>query len=241
MAASKRQRVFWLYFIGMHTALVLAVILMAHKTAQLSRQVRERLDQDFSRVLAKQEIPISIPDKYRKMVVRIKAPGGSGSGVFISQDTIMTNMHVVSSCSTPQAWVDLPDGDSVVVSIVAKDEARDLAILKLPPGKTSAVWAEIGTPLMEWGNPIIVVGCPGGAPPLPCRGTYICKTQEGRIMLNVLAYYGNSGGPVLDEATGTLIGIMCIMDSRGGKEVPFLFQCIPTEWINQFLSEQRGR
>src|SRR5439155_2224998 len=61
-------------------------------------------------------------------VVTIEASSGRGSGFFIARDTILTNVHVVSSNTT--VTVRRPDGSTTTARVEALSARCDIAVLK---------------------------------------------------------------------------------------------------------------
>lgn len=209
-------------------------IFLITKAVGMARMARERLME------AKHTVEIrdqrDIPIEMRDVCVRIRTGGdGGGSGVLIGPRSLLTNHHVIKGCATPHVWVDLPNGTSCVAMIKDSDEARDIALLNLPDDVPPQKHVRIETRPPEWGNNLIVVGCPGGALLVPSRALMYGSDLNGHHLLNVLSYYGSSGGPVLN-ARGDLVGLMVLMDPRTSRsDVPFLFKCVPAKWISDFI------
>ncbi|MBI3444592.1 MAG: SEL1-like repeat protein [Magnetospirillum sp.] len=144
------------------------------------------------------------------------APAGkisSGSGFVVSADGIvLTNAHVVEQCRTIS--VKTQDGPALISSLLAKDSANDMALLR-----TSLRLAEVArfreaAPLRS-GDAVVVVGYPLSS----------LLSREANVTAGVISamaglhgdprHYqitapvqkGNSGGPLTDMS-GNVVGIV---------------------------------
>jgi len=142
----------------------------------------------------------------------------SGSGFVASDDTVVTNAHVVAG--ERRTVVETEDGRELDASVVGFDPDRDLAVLRvrdldLPPlERASAGEGDTGA----------VYGHPGGgelraapariAEVVTARGTDIYRT--GRIDRSVFVLAaglapGDSGGPLVDPR-GRVVGVAFAVD-----------------------------
>ena len=147
-----------------------------------------------------------------------------GSGVILhEQGFIITNVHVIDGAD--EILVLLYDGRSALASVVGKDKATDLAILKidLPELKAIAVGESDS---MRVGDAVLAIGNPYGFGQSVSAGIISAK---GRYGLNINAYEsfiqtdaainkGSSGGALVDEK-GLLIGINSAIYSQQGGSV----------------------
>ncbi|MGI8797474.1 MAG: MarP family serine protease [Acidimicrobiia bacterium] len=142
----------------------------------------------------------------------------SGSGFVASEDTVVTNAHVVAG--EHRTVVETEDGRELDAAVVAFDPARDLAVLRvrdldLPPLERAAAGE---------GDTGAVYGHPGGgelraapariAEVVTARGTDIYRT--GRIDRSVFVLAaalapGDSGGPLVDQR-GRVVGVAFAVD-----------------------------
>ena len=143
-------------------------------------------------------------------VVTIEASSGRGSGFFVARDTILTNVHVVTSNTT--VTVRRPDGSTTTARVEVLSAPFDIAVLKasnpianqpiLPMG--SAAGARVGQEVIAIGTPL------GFLQNTVSRGIVSAlRDVDGATMIQTDAAInpGNSGGPLLDRA-GTAIGII---------------------------------
>lgn len=133
---------------------------------------------------------------------------GSGSGVIVAENVVVTNEHVVSGCQQ------MTIGPGLGASVVAKDAKLDLAILRtrVALGAPAALAGEAaiapGAALRTGGYPGI-----GDADPsfTITSGTLstrdLSEESDEYWLLTNRIDPGNSGGPLLDE-TGLVRGVV---------------------------------
>ncbi len=134
----------------------------------------------------------------------------TGSGFYVSnQGHVLTNEHVVNGC----AEVRIPP--SLLVEIVAQDEANDLALLKSTPTKANAAAKFRGGRGIRPGDDIVVLGYPLrgilASEANVTTGTVSALAGPGDdrrfIQITAPVQPGNSGGPVLD-GSGHVVGVV---------------------------------
>jgi S1-C subfamily serine protease len=136
----------------------------------------------------------------------------TGTGFFITPDTLVTNNHVVNGCA--ELKLRKNGGDTSGVRLLATSASDDLAILRAPtPGK-SFLKLRVGAPIKP-AEPVLVFGYPL-AQALSSAGnttlgnvTALSGLQDDSryIQISAAVQPGNSGGPAVDEA-GRLIGVV---------------------------------
>jgi serine protease Do len=135
-------------------------------------------------------------------------------------------------------------GDTRAARVVTVDRAHDLALLKIDgPALPALTLAE--TDSAQQGQAVVLLGFPiGGAlgfstvvhqgivaaithaalpaetsRQLDARGiAHIRRADFVMLQLDAIAYPGNSGGPLLDAATGNVVGVMSMVLIKGGRE-----------------------
>ncbi len=133
--------------------------------------------------------------------------GGSGTGFLVSTNgDFLTNSHVVSGCSSVSI-------DGVTATIVAEDEAFDLALLRITPApeaspaKFSEKPARLNSDVTVIGYPLL--GLLGGIN--VTRGSVASlKGLAGdgvQMQISAPVQPGNSGGPVVNAA-GHVVGVV---------------------------------
>ena len=150
------------------------------------------------------------------------ANSGSGSGEVIRSDGyILTNDHVISAAANGGTTeVVLTDGESARASIVGRDPATDLAVLKASGLRSPSVISFGSSEALNVGQPVVALGAPLGLSSSVTTGIVSAlgrnvqlPGQSGQSALLVDAIQtdaainpGNSGGALVDCA-GKLIGI----------------------------------
>ena len=143
----------------------------------------------------------------------------TGTGFLHKSGKILTAAHVVSDCVPKDVFIRLPGGKNVSITNITSDEDIDVAILaptlkissdSLPisPNRQLYMGAQVST----WGFPR---GYNGELPMLSVgylSGIDTIQSTSGmtieRLVVNAAFNAGNSGGPLLDIETGSVIGIV---------------------------------
>jgi S1-C subfamily serine protease len=130
---------------------------------------------------------------------------GGGSGFYIADGYVLTARHVVGSAKYVK--VKLADGKEVVGEVVREDGVRDVALLKteslpLSPFRLHLVEPQIGTTVFAIGSPLgqelagsLTKGVISGS-----RNLGGASYLQSDVTVNP----GNSGGPLLDDASRVL-------------------------------------
>lgn len=145
---------------------------------------------------------------------------GGGSGFFVSSDgLIVTNRHVVND-QTATYTVYTNDGKSYPASVVARDSALDIALIKVRGSgfsyltfadseqvKVGQTVIAIGNALSEFRN-TVSVGVVSGLARSIIAGSEFGQTErlDEVIQTDAAINPGNSGGPLLD-LSGKVIGV----------------------------------
>jgi hypothetical protein len=172
-------------------------------------------------------------------VVLVTGRTGEGtivaSGFLISSDgKIATNLHVIRDLRTGD--VRLTSGEEFhTFSVLAFDEQKDLAIIKVPGFALPSVTlgnsddAQVGEPVLIVGNPLglqgsVTTGVISGIRNDPFGGGF--KTLQTDAAVNP----GNSGGPVVNNKK-EVIGIV-VFKVVGGENLNF---AIPVNYLRGLL------
>ncbi len=152
-------------------------------------------------------------------------PRGSGSGfVWDDRGHIVTNFHVIDE--GVKYMVSLPDQRQVEATLVGRDPAKDVAVLKLSEAVAGLAPVTIGTSRdLQVGQKVIAIGNPFGFDHTVTQGivSALGRTMPGaggfsiRDMIQTDASInpGNSGGPLLNSS-GELIGMNTMIASPSG-------------------------
>lgn len=166
---------------------------------------------------------------------------GAGSGFFISQDGfIVTNNHVVADAT--EIKVKMSDGRELPARLVGRDEATDLAVIKVDGDNFKYVsFEETAEPRV--GDWVIAVGNPFGLGGTATAGIVSAKARSlpdassaytDFLQIDAAINRGNSGGPTFD-VYGRVIGVNSVILSPTGSSVGIGF-AIPAEIAKQITS-----
>ncbi len=141
-----------------------------------------------------------------------------GSGFFVGEDRIATNIHVVAQ-SGP-VFVKLRDKEVIyaVKEVAAFDVENDLVVLKI---------AGEGTPLsvgdsdaIQEGEPVVVVGYPKKKYRV-MKGEIQSTSNSGEwLRMNPNIGSGGSGSPMLNSSGGQVVGIHAAGNEHYGYAIP---------------------
>jgi len=169
----------------------------------------------------------------------------AGSGFFISGDgEIVTNYHVIEDAD--EIEIELVDGLQFEAEVIGRDEATDLALLKvkkpdrdfayLALGESEAV--RVGEWVMAVGNPLnmdhtVTVGV------VSAKGRVLGLSREGTsfenyIQTDAAINLGNSGGPLVNTRS-EVIAINTAINARGQN----LGFAVPVNILRQILPQLR--
>ncbi len=158
--------------------------------------------------------------------VRVHARRGqAASGIALAADLIVTADHVVDPLREDNIRVGLPDGSEVGATVVGRDPATDIAVLKVAGGTLTPAPGAQAEP--RTGALALVVGRPGtqpsaslglvtgsGGPTRTRRGGML----ERFIMVDAVMYPGFSGGALVNT-DGQVLGMITSGLGFGGPAV----------------------
>ncbi|MFU0784247.1 MAG: Peptidase S1 and S6 chymotrypsin/Hap [Thermoanaerobacterium thermosaccharolyticum] len=158
-----------------------------------------------------------ISDNQEKVMYIEVNDGGdmvSGSGfLYDTNGDIITNAHVVNGAST--AKVKTYDGKEYNGTVIGKGEDIDVALINVPelagktPVKISSRKGEVGDPVIAMGSPLglqntVTTGIISGVDRDFTIAPYVYK---GVYQISAPISPGSSGGPLLDQNTGEVLGV----------------------------------
>jgi len=197
--------------------------------------------------------PTMSPKEHAKVigpaVIKVRTPGGLGSGVIINREGhAITNAHVVQGETKLQAtvWFPEPDGsltrkDIDDVELVAVNSEMDLALVKIPKveGREFVPAPMEGDERLEIGQPVFAIGNPLGLERTLTQGVISTprRSMAGRtyIQTDTPINPGNSGGPLFNTR-GEVIGITN-MKLMFGENMGF---AIPARYVKDFLRNREA-
>jgi serine protease Do len=163
----------------------------------------------------------------------------SGSGFFISQDGyIVTNYHVIDGAD--EIKIVTKDGSELKAAVIGRDEATDLAVLKVEghnfPYVTfeTSVKPRVGDWVVAVGNPFDLNGT-ATAGIISAYNRDIGENFVDYIQIDAPINKGNSGGPTFD-IYGRVIGVNAAIYSPTGGSVGIGF-AIPAGVADQVTQQ----
>jgi len=161
-------------------------------------------------------------------------PLSLGSGFFVGDGQIATNLHVVEGAARGYAKLVGKEAKFNIEGYTAIDAQRDLIILKVPTFGPEIILLG-NSDLVEVGENVYVVGNPRGL-----EGTFSdgivssIRLLDGDKLIQITAPVspGSSGGPVLNRR-GEVIGIS-VLSVRDGQNLNF---AIPSNHLKNLLAK----
>ncbi len=165
---------------------------------------------------------------------------GLGSGVIVSQKTILTNYHVVEGAD--QITVTTGDQRELDAEVVGTDPKSDLAVLEIKGNPEGLQPIEFGdSSRLRLGDVVLAIGNPFGVGQTVTMGIVSAK---GRANVGIVDYEdfiqtdaainpGNSGGALVDME-GKLVGVPTAILSRTGGYMGIGF-AIPTNMVKPIM------
>lgn len=179
-------------------------------------------------------------------MTRQQVENSLGSGVIVQSDgLVVTNSHVIADAS--EIKVILSDGREFDAKLTLKDEASDLALLRVDTEGASLPYATLKpSESLEVGDLVLAIGNPFGVGQTVTSGIV---SAQGRSSLNINDYNffiqtdaainpGNSGGPLVD-LNGGVIGINTAIYSRSGGSLGIGF-AIPSEMVVSVIAAEKN-
>jgi len=164
-------------------------------------------------------------------------PVSLGSGFFIRNGVIATNLHVVEEARSGYAKIIGQDTKHDIAGIVGIDSARDLVLLSVEGAKANALLLE-NNGGVSVGDEIYAIGNPQGLEGTFSQGIISGIRNIGSdTVLQITAPIspGSSGGPVLNTQ-GKVIGV-AVATFKGGQNLNF---AIPVSYLSQLLSDAKS-
>ena len=161
-------------------------------------------------------------------------PLSLGSGFFVRNGQVATNLHVVKGVSRGYAKLVDQKTKYDIEGSTAVDAERDLVILKISVPRAQIV--SLGdSDTVQVGEPVYAVGNPRGLEGTFSQGiiSSIRKVGTDKILqLTAPISPGSSGGPVLNDK-GQVIGVS-VATFRGGQNLNF---AIPSNYLRALTGQ----
>jgi hypothetical protein len=163
-------------------------------------------------------------------------PISLGSGFFVMDGIVATNVHVIAGASQGRVKFAGQSQTYNITGTVGIDDVNDLALLKVN-GQTAPALALGESDAMSVGDDIYVAGNPEGLEGTLSSGIVSALRQiQDRKLLQITAPIspGSSGGPVLN-AHGEVIGV-AVATFKGGQNLNF---AVPSMCLTAMLTNIR--
>jgi S1-C subfamily serine protease len=170
----------------------------------------------------------------------------SGSGFVLDSDgLVVTAAHLVRSASSVR--VDL-GSRTVPGKVIGVDEADDLALLRVDPGRVRLQALPLGdSSAVRVGDPAIAIGRASGLQPTLVTGAVAARqprvvapggaTIYDALQVDAPLREGDCGGPLLD-AGGQVTGVNTRMVTADGETVDI---AVPVNTVRRVLPELSGK
>jgi serine protease Do len=184
-----------------------------------------------------------IVERVSPSVVSITNSKGLGSGFVIDSDGyVVTNNHVMSGLN--EAEIRFSDGTKYKGRLIGRDEATDIALLKIDAPKSFPSLRFYDDQRMRVGDLVLAVGNPFGLNGTVTAGILSARGRDeigsgqytDYLQLDAAINPGNSGGPTFD-VNGRVIGMNTM--GRPGSGIGF---AIPSSTIKRVVEDlKQGR
>ena len=161
-------------------------------------------------------------------------PLSLGSGFFVRDGEIASNLHVVEGAASGYAKLVGQKAKYEIEGVTAVDPARDLVILRISGSRASALTLD-SSDAVQVGEPVYAVGNPQGLEGTFSQGIVSSIREVGTdklLQITAPISPGSSGGPVLN-GKGRVIGVS-VATFRGGQNLNF---AIPSNYLETLLSK----
>jgi serine protease Do len=157
---------------------------------------------------------------------------GSGSGVVIAKDKIVTNCHVVANAVGISVGA---GGESYTATAITPDWYHDVCLVKVEGIK--APIATIGSSKnLQYEQPVFAIGYPNFSPAPSSTFGYVkgLFPMDDSVIIRASSTFrlGSSGGGVFDDA-GNLVGVITLKSP--GKHA--YYYNMPVEWVQALLTK----
>lgn len=161
-------------------------------------------------------------------------PLSLGSGFFVRDGEIASNLHVVEGAARGYAKLVGEKTKYDIEGITAVDSERDLVVLKIAGGPSQSL--SLGnSEAVQVGEPVYAVGNPQGLEGTFSQGILSSIREVGTdklLQITAPISPGSSGGPVLNEK-GEVIGVS-VATFRGGQNLNF---AIPSDYLRTLVAK----
>ncbi len=157
---------------------------------------------------------------------------GSGSGVVIAKDQIVTNCHVIANATGISIGV---NGESYTATAITPDWYHDVCLVKVEG--LNAPIATIGSSKnLKYEQPVFAIGYPNFSPAPYSTFGYVkgLFPMDDSVVIRASSTFrlGSSGGGVFDDS-GNLVGVITLKSP--GKHA--YYYNMPVEWVQALVTK----
>ena len=164
-------------------------------------------------------------------------PTSLGSGFFVKEDVVATNLHVIEGATSSYAKIVGKKPKYDIAGFIAIDPHKDLVLLRL--NKIKAPTLKLGDSNdVAVGDEVYAIGNPQGLEGTFSKGivSSIRKVGEDSLLqITAPISPGSSGGPVLNTL-GEVVGVS-VATFKGGQNLNF---AIPTRYLHPLMSKMKS-
>ncbi|MHC1788300.1 S1 family peptidase [Solidesulfovibrio sp.] len=171
--------------------------------------------------------------RYENSVVTVETNGSIGTGFYVTEEFIVTNLHVIKSMSDIHFYNRYESGPVNFEYIVDIDVNNDLAILYTEKKGNPVPLAE--SSMLPKGSEIAVIGSPKGHEKTISSGLYSGLRGSGDLQISAPISSGSSGSPVFNES-GDVVGVV-VAQRLNAQNLNF---AIPSERLITLLSKAQS-
>lgn len=154
----------------------------------------------------------------------------TGSGFYITPNTIITNEHVVHDLPTNTVEISNKAGQTCTGTVGYREEKLDLAIIH--SSCTSDTVLTLSTDVAE-GQTALAFGNPREFPFTLSKGI-VSSLRWDMIQFDAKVTFGSSGG-VLANLNGEVIGVV----AKGAKDMDYIGFAIPATQVRKFIERSK--
>lgn len=194
---------------GVWTLLVTLVAMALAGCAPAPRPEALRGPKGQADTVVRVEVFCLVTDPY--VTDRVITTGGTGSGVLVAPDRVVTAAHVTECDYLADIHVTTSDNRRFPVRVDRFDRAADLVSLRVSSAVDTIIAPQIASPPRQGSEVWLRYA-------VPERGStsgIVLGADGDRVAHTALTRHGNSGGPVYD-AEGHLVGIVTTLSAELG-------------------------
>lgn len=149
----------------------------------------------------------SLSPKHQSAVVTLYGAGGKGTGSIIkASGLVLTSAHIITDAHGKKVSVVMKDGTQYPGKVIATDQERDLALVKILSRKTFTTLPLADSNSLDKGETVYALADPFASLEEFTSGKLRNMKQAQNIYTDIVLSPGDSGGPLLNSQ-GEIIGV----------------------------------